>query len=114
MTEEKLNTGIKNKLLGQVNLVRIGQNYLNDNGSFTLISGKMGDKPSRNAAAKALTNGGINSFVMAASLEMKMGIRINAISPAKISEIPVADLMDAYQKSIEGSLNGKIIRIGYD
>jgi NAD(P)-dependent dehydrogenase (short-subunit alcohol dehydrogenase family) len=113
MTEEKLSVGIKNKLLSQANLVLIGQKYLNDNGSFTLTSGKMGDKPSKNAAGKAIVNGGINSFVLAASLEMPRGIRINVVSPAKISDIPVKDLALGYTKSVEGNANGEVIKINY-
>ncbi|KOP36870.1 short chain dehydrogenase [Flavobacterium sp. WLB] len=113
LDEEKLNIGIKNKLLGQVNLVLIGQKYLNDNGSFILTSGKMGDKPVKNNISKAIVNAGINSFVLSASLELERGIRINAISPAKVSDIPAEDLINAYTKSIEESVNGKIIKVNY-
>lgn len=113
LNEDKLNIGIKNKLLGQANLVLIGQNYLNDNGSFTLTSGKMGDKPGINAVGKAIANGGINSFGMASALEMQRGIRINVVSPAKVADIPVVDLVNGYLKSIEGTANGEIIRINY-
>jgi NAD(P)-dependent dehydrogenase (short-subunit alcohol dehydrogenase family) len=113
LTEEHLNLGIKNKLIGQANLVLIGQKYLNDNGSFTLISGKMGDKPVKNNAAKAIVNGGVNSFAMAASLEMPRGLRINAVSPSKVADIPINDLINGYLKSIEGEANGEIIKINY-
>ncbi|WP_029270903.1 short chain dehydrogenase [Flavobacterium sp. KJJ] len=113
LDEEKLNIGIKNKLLGQINLVLIGQKYLNDNGSFTLTSGKMADKPVKNNISKSIVNGGINSFVLAASLELERGIRINAISPGKVSDIPIYDLVQAYAKSIEETLNGQIIKVNY-
>lgn len=113
MTEEMLNLGIKNKLIGQANLVLIGQHYLNDNGSFTLTSGKMGDKPVKNAAAKAIANGGINSFVLAASLEMPRGIRVNVVSPARISDIPANNLAEGYKRSMEGTANGELIKINY-
>ena len=113
LTEENLYLGIRNKLVGQANLVLIGQNYLNDNGSFTLTSGKMGDKPAKNAAGKAIVNGGINSFVLAASIEMPRGLRINVVSPSKISDIPENDLINGYLKSIEGDTNGEIIKINY-
>ncbi|MEN2401385.1 short chain dehydrogenase [Flavobacterium sp. MC2016-06] len=113
LDEEKLNIGIKNKLLGQINLVLIGQNYLNENGSFTLTSGKMADKPVKNNSSKAIVNGGIHSFVLAAALELEKGIRINAVSPGKVSDIPTADLISGYLKSIEGTSNGEIIRINY-
>ncbi|WP_286965707.1 short chain dehydrogenase [Flavobacterium sp. UBA4854] len=113
LDEEKLNIGIQNKLLGQVNLVLIGQKYLNNNGSFTLTSGKMGDKPVKNNVSKAIVNGGINSFVLAASLELEKGIRINVISPAKVLDIPTEDLINAYTKSLEGTITGEIIKVNY-
>lgn len=113
LDEEKLNIGIKNKLLGQINLVLIGQKYLSDNGSFTLTSGKMGDKPVKNNTAKAIVNGGINSFVLSSSLELDRGIRINAISPGKIADIPIVVLINAYSKSISEPINGEIIKVNY-
>jgi len=113
LDEEKLNIGIKNKLLGQINLVLIGQKYLNENGSFTLTSGKMADKPVKNNISKAIVNGGLHSFVLATSLELERGIRINAISPGKVSEIPAFDLINSYLKSVEGQINGEIIKVNY-
>ena len=56
--------------------------YLEDNGSITLISGKMGDYPAKGSSGKAFVNGAINSFVKAAAQEMPRGIRLNAISPS--------------------------------
>lgn len=111
MTEEHLNIGIKSKLLGQANLVLIGQHYLNDNGSFTLTSGKMGDKPVKNSAGKAFVNGAVNSFVLAASLDLQRGLRINAVSPAKVGSVPASEIIKAYIKSIEGNINGEILRV---
>ena len=43
MSEEDMHVGIRGKMMGQVNLVRIGQNYVNDNGSFTLTTGILAD-----------------------------------------------------------------------
>lgn len=114
LTEEQFNKGIKQKLLAQINLVLIGQNYLNSNGSFTLVSGKMGDKPAKGSAGKSVVNGGINSFVLAAALEMPRGIRVNAVSPAKVIDIAATDLVAGYLQAIETSSNGEIIRIGYN
>ncbi|MBJ2123834.1 short chain dehydrogenase [Flavobacterium sp. IB48] len=113
LNEKRLNIGIQNKLLGQINLVLIGQKHLNDNGSFTLTSGKMGDKPVKNNISKAIVNGGVNSFVLAASLELERGIRLNGISPAKVADILSEDLINAYAKSIEKSINGEIIKVNY-
>lgn len=113
MNDEKYLAGIQHKLLSQINLVLVGMKYLNDNGSFTLISGKMGEKPAKASSGKAVANGAINSFVLGAALEMPRGIRINVVSPAKITDIPATDLVAGYLKSINTVCNGEIIRIGY-
>jgi len=47
LTEDDFYIGIRGKMMGQVNLVRIGQKYLNDNGSFTLTTGILADEPVR-------------------------------------------------------------------
>ena len=39
MTETQFMVGLKDKLMGQVNLVLLGTPYVNDRGSFTLTSG---------------------------------------------------------------------------
>ena len=82
MTEEDFHIGLNSKLMGQVNLVRIGRNYLNSGGSFTLTTGILADHPVALTTSAAMVNGGIHSFVKAVSLELKNGIRINAVSSA--------------------------------
>lgn len=125
LTEEKMLQGIKGKLLGQVNVVLIGQHYLNDNGSFTLVSGILAEDPAKNSTCVALINGAINSFVLSAAQELKRGIRINAISPGLVEDsferygklfpgftpVPMQKVVTGFVKSIEGAVNGKIIKI---
>ena len=45
LSDEDFRFSLANKLMGQVNLVRIGINYLNDKGSITLTSGILSQKP---------------------------------------------------------------------
>jgi hypothetical protein len=45
---------------------------------------------------------------------MPRGIRINVISPSKITDIAKEDLIKGYLKSIATPANGEIIRIGYN
>jgi len=80
LTEEDYYIGLKSKLMGQVNLVRIGQNYLNDNGSMTLSTGILADDPVLKTTSAAMVNGGIHSFVQAAALEIPTGTRLNVVS----------------------------------
>ena len=65
MSEDDFYIGLKSKLMGQVNLVRIGQNYLNPGGSFTLTTGILADHPVFLTSSAAMVNGGIHSFFKA-------------------------------------------------
>ncbi len=125
MDNEKFYTGIKSKLMGQVNLVLIGQKYIANSGSFTLISGILADDPVLGASNAAMVNGGLHSFVKAASRELTNDIRINVVSPGMVRDsaekfektfaghIPVE--MDAvamaFVKSVEGNTNGEVLRV---
>jgi nucleoside-diphosphate-sugar epimerase len=45
LTPEKFDIGLRDKLMGQVNVVLAGQEFLNDGGSFTLTSGILSEDP---------------------------------------------------------------------
>lgn len=122
ITEEQYAIGLNNKLMGQVNLVSIGLNYLNDEGSFTLTSGVLNRDPIRLGASAAMVNGAIDGFVKAAAIEMPRGLRINAVSPTVVTEsmdkyadffrgfvsVPAATVALAYVKSVEGAQTGQV------
>jgi len=90
LTEEDYYIGLRSKLMGQVNLVRIGQHYLTPNGSITLSTGILADDPVVKTTSAAMVNGGIHSFAQAAALELENGIRINVVSLGMVE--------DAYEK----------------
>jgi NAD(P)-dependent dehydrogenase (short-subunit alcohol dehydrogenase family) len=127
MNEEDFDIGLKSKLMGQVNLVRIGRNYVNAGGSFTLTTGILADHPVMLTTSPAMVNGGIHSFVKAASLELGNGIRINVVSSGLVEDaidkyeayfpghnpIPMNKVINGYVKSVEGKGTGEIIRM-YD
>ncbi|MGD9092846.1 MAG: short chain dehydrogenase [Anaerolineales bacterium] len=127
MTEEDFYIGLRSKLMGQVNLVRIGQDYVNQGGSFTLTTGILADHPVALTTSAAMVNGGIHSFVKAACLELKNGIRINVVSSGLVEDavdkytayfpghnpIPMMKVINGYVKSVEGKGTGEIIRM-YD
>jgi NAD(P)-dependent dehydrogenase (short-subunit alcohol dehydrogenase family) len=127
MTEEDFYIGLKSKLMGQVNLVRIGQDYLHAGGSFTLTTGILADHPVMLTTSAAMVNGGIHSFVKAVSLELRDGIRINVVSSGLVEDaveiyetyfpghnpIPMNKVINGYIKSVEGKGTGEIIRM-YD
>ncbi|TSA32475.1 MAG: short chain dehydrogenase [Porphyromonadaceae bacterium] len=125
LTEEDYYIGLKSKLMGQVNLVRIGQNYLNSNGSITLSTGILADDPVVKTTSAAMVNGGIHSFVQAVALEIENGIRVNVVSSGMVEDayekykdyfpghnpIPMTKVINGYVRSVEGKGNGEIIRI---
>ena len=127
MTEEDFQIGLRSKLMGQVNLVRIGQDYLNKGGSFTLTTGILADYPVVMTTSAAMVNGAIHSFVKAASLELKNEIRINVVSSGLVEDavekyeayfpghnpIPMKKVINGYVRSIEGKRTGEVITM-YD
>jgi NAD(P)-dependent dehydrogenase (short-subunit alcohol dehydrogenase family) len=127
MSEEDYYIGLKSKLMGQVNMVRIGEKYLHDGGSFTLTTGILADHPVAFTTSAAMVNGGIHSFIKAASLELKRGLRINAVASGLVEDavdkyeayfpghnpIPMWKVVNGYVKSVLGKGSGEIIRM-YD
>jgi len=127
LSEEDFYVGIKSKLMGQINLVRIGQEYLTAGGSFTLTTGILADHPVEQTTSAAMVNGAIHSFIRAVELELEDGQRINAVSPGLVEDavekygayfpghnpIPMEKVVNGYVRSVEGKGTGEIITI-YD
>lgn len=125
LSEDDFYIGIKSKMMGQVNTVRIGKNYLNPGGSITLSTGILADDPVDMTTSAALVNGAINSFVKAVALELNEGKRINVICSDLVEDsyekykdyfpgntpVPMHKIVDGYVKSIEGKITGRILRI---
>jgi len=123
MTDQEFRKGIDGKLMGQVNLVLIGQHYINPKGSFTLITGALTDEPQLNFANASAANGAVEGFVRAAAIELENGIRINAVSPTVIEDSPqyfpffpgeipttMQQLEYGFRKSVFGVHTGQVIK----
>ncbi len=127
LSEEDFYIGIRSKLMGQVNLVRIGQDYLKSKGSITLSTGILADDPVVKTTSAAMVNGALHSFVKAVALEIENELRINVVSLGVVEDayqkykgffpghnpIPMTKVVNAYVRSVEGRGNGEIIRV-YD
>jgi NAD(P)-dependent dehydrogenase (short-subunit alcohol dehydrogenase family) len=113
--------GLTNKLMGQVNLVRLGVEVLVDGGSFTLTTGILSRQPMPGGAAISMVNAGLEGFVRAAALELPRGRRINAVAPGWVREtlvamkmdpspgVPAAQVAQTYLRTVEGSMTGQIL-----
>jgi NAD(P)-dependent dehydrogenase (short-subunit alcohol dehydrogenase family) len=121
LSDDDFQLGLCGKLMGQVNLVRVGANYIKDNGSFTLTSGILSQQPMPGSASISMVNAGIEGFVRAAALELQRGVRINAVSPPWVKEtleamgmdssngMPAERVAKAYRASVEGTRSGNVI-----
>lgn len=124
LTDKSFRNGVEGKMMGQINLVLIGQHYINPKGSFTLITGALTHEPHKNFANASAANAAVEGFVRAAAIELENGIRINAVSPTVIEnspqyfpyfpgEIPVTmkQLEFGFRRSIFGANTGQIIKL---
>ena len=123
LNDQTFRKGVEGKMMGQINLVLIGQHYIKPKGSFTLITGALTYEPQKHFANASAANGAVEGFVRAAAIELENGIRINAVSPTVIEnspqyfpyfpgDIPVTmqQLEYGFRKSIFGANTGQIIK----
>ena len=124
MTPKQFLDGLKDKVMGQINLVLLGLGHVNDGGSFTLTSGVLSYEPIRQGSNAAACDGALDSFVIGAAIEMPRGIRINVVSPGLLEvaakkydgffpghrPVPSVEVGLAFAKSIEGAITGRVIR----
>jgi len=126
MSDDSFALGLKDKLMGQVNLLLIGREFANDGASFTFTTGVLSHDPIRSGASAAMVNGALDSFVRAAAIELPRGLRVNSVSPTVLTEalgkyapyfrgfksVPAADVALAYAKSVEGLQTGQTLHVG--
>ncbi|WP_338479950.1 short chain dehydrogenase [Pseudomonas trivialis] len=126
MSDSDFERGLRDKLMGQVNLLLIGREYANDGASFTFTSGILNRDPIRTGASAALVNGALDAFVKAAAIELPRGLRVNSVSPTVLLEamgsyapyfrgykpVSAADVALAYAKSVEGLQTGQTYIVG--
>ena len=121
LSDADFELSLRNKLMGQVNLVRYGIATVRDGGSFTLTSGVLAHQPIPGSAAISLVNAGLEGLVRAAALELPRRIRINIVSPGWVSETlqamgrdpktgtAAAVVARAYVASVEETKTGAVI-----
>lgn len=125
LTEEDFYIGIKSKMMGQINLVRLGRAFLNKGGSITLTTGILADEPVDMTTSAAMVNGAVQSFTKAVALELDNNIRVNCVSADLVEDayekykdyfpgntpVPMNKVVDAYVKCVFGKINGNILKI---
>jgi NAD(P)-dependent dehydrogenase (short-subunit alcohol dehydrogenase family) len=126
MTVEQFWIGLRDKLMGQVNVVLTTQKYVNDGGSYTLTGGILAEEPIRLGASATTVNLALEGFVRGAAIELPRGIRINVVSPTVLTEsmesygpffrgfepVTAKQAAQGYLRSVEGAQTGRVYRIG--
>jgi NAD(P)-dependent dehydrogenase (short-subunit alcohol dehydrogenase family) len=125
ITREQWESSLKSKLLGQINLVQQALPYINAKGSFTLISGILGDEQIFAGTVAATANYALIGFIKAAACELPKNLRINLVSPTVLREslAMYGDFFPgftpaegenvglAFKKSILGVQTGQVIKV---
>ncbi len=125
MTPEAYQKGLQDKLMGQVNLVLLGQAQAAEGASFTLTTGILSEQPIVQGSSAAMVNAALEGFVRGAAIELPHGQRLNAVSPTVLAEslphycdffrgfkaVAAADAALAYERSLEGAETGKVYRV---
>jgi NAD(P)-dependent dehydrogenase (short-subunit alcohol dehydrogenase family) len=86
LTDEDYAASFAGKVMGQINLVRCGQPYLTDGGTFVVTSGTLSRRPIPGGAAISMANAALEGWVRAAALELPRNIRVTSVSPGWVRE----------------------------
>jgi NAD(P)-dependent dehydrogenase (short-subunit alcohol dehydrogenase family) len=123
LSDADFELALNNKLMGQVNLVRLGSEYVSDGGSIVLTSGMLAHEPIPGSAAVSMVNGALESFVKAAALELGTKVLVNVVSPVFVKEtmemmgmdsthgLSAADTAKAYLASIQTKESGTTLDV---
>jgi NAD(P)-dependent dehydrogenase (short-subunit alcohol dehydrogenase family) len=118
LSDDDFKFSLTSKLMGQVNVVRVGCEFVRDRGSLTVTSGILARTPMSGSAAVSLVNAGLEGFVRAAAGEAPRGLRVNVVSPPWLTETlqalgmdpapgqPAAAVAQLYVRSVEGNQTG--------
>ncbi|MEM8850431.1 MAG: short chain dehydrogenase [Pseudomonadota bacterium] len=123
LTEDQVMLGLRNKVMGQINVVLTGLDQVADGGSFTLTSGVLDRDPIRMGVGAATANGALGGFVCGAAIEMPRGLRVNVVSPGLLDvsvprygawfpghePVAAAWVGRAYAKAVEGPGTGQVL-----
>lgn len=121
VTDDDWAHGLSQKLMGQVNLVRIGAPFVPDGGSIILTTGVLAQYPMPGSSIVTTVNAAVEGFVRSAAIEIGRGVRVNAVSPGWIADtmvamgmdpspgLPAADVAGRFVQLIESDANGTVL-----
>ena len=125
LTAEKWQFSLGSKLMGQINLVQEAIPFINEKGSFTLVSGVLNEEPIFAGVAGATVSGALEGFVRATAIELPKRLRINVVNPTILKEseahmgsfFPCVITVEgwqvgqAYKRAILGAQTGRVYKV---
>jgi NAD(P)-dependent dehydrogenase (short-subunit alcohol dehydrogenase family) len=123
-TDDQWADSIASKAMGQINVVRTALPFINDAGSFTLVSGILSEEVTSASTLGATINSVVEGFVRSAATELQRDLRINCISPGVLTEstdyhqffpgfepVPAARVALAYVRAMSNPYTGRILKL---
>jgi NAD(P)-dependent dehydrogenase (short-subunit alcohol dehydrogenase family) len=118
LNDDDYRYGFERKFLGQIRFLKLGENFVRDNGSFVFTSGFLSQYPNPASIATGPLNAAVNTFVKNTASLLPRSIRINVVSPAPIVEptqegrglVTAAETAKSYVEAVEGNMTGRIFR----
>lgn len=119
LADEDFRFGFERKFLGQVRLVKLGEKFAQDKGSFTLSSGFLSHYPNEASIATGPLNAAVDTFVQNTAPLLPRNLRLNVVSPAPVVEsgqerrglITADQAAEAYVSAIDGDFTGRVLRV---
>ncbi len=120
--DEDFELSLHDKLMGQVNVIRLGFAHVADHGSITVTGGVLAHTAMKGGAAVSMVNAALEGFVVGAAFEAPRSIRVNVVSPPWVREtleklgmdpkpgMPAAQVARAYVESVAGTKTGAVIQ----
>ena len=118
-TDEDWAFCLANKLMGQVNVVRLGASKVRSGGAITLTTGVLAQHPMPGGSMITTVNAAVEAFVRAAAIE-PLNVRVNAVSPGWVAEtlqamgrdpapgIPASEVAQAFVRQLREGSSGSI------
>jgi NAD(P)-dependent dehydrogenase (short-subunit alcohol dehydrogenase family) len=117
LNDEDYRYGFERKFLGQIRLLKFGESFVRDNGSFVITSGFLSQYPNPACIATGPLNAAVDTFVKNTAPLLPRGIRINIVSPAPIVEpgqegnglVTAAETAKLYVQAVESDFTGRVL-----
>jgi len=122
-TDEDVEIAINTKLMGQMDLIRLGVHAVKENGFILVTTGAASYDYLPGASLITMANTGLEGYVRAINIEPHNGVRINAVSPSIVKEtmelmdfeipgaVSAADTASVYKMVMESDESGIVAKV---